>query len=176
VKRLPLTLVVAVALPLALVACGGENQAAETGAAAQTLAVTATDFRFDPAELRADGGEVAVALTNDGGAPHALAIRGHGVDESSDVIDGGDSTEFTVSLEDGTYEIYCPVGDHEEQGMVGTLTVGSGGGATTHEDDSTTEDTETEDDTGGADTGKTETGETDTDDSGGSGSDDATNY
>jgi plastocyanin len=171
VKRLPLTLVVALALPLALVACGDENQAAETGAAAQTLAVTATDFRFDPAELRADGGEVAVALTNDGGAPHALAIRGHGVDESSDVIDGGDSTELTTSVEDGTYEIYCPVDDHEAQGMVGTLTVGSGGdGSTTHEDDSTTHETETDDET---ETGETDTGDTGTDDSG---SDDATNY
>ncbi len=35
----------------------------------------------------------------------------------------GQSTEFKAELEPGTYEIYCPVGNHREQGMRGTLTV-----------------------------------------------------
>ena len=68
----------------------------------------------------------------------------------------GDSTSFTVTLEDGTYEIYCPVDGHKDMGMVGTLTVGAGGGGSGG--------TVTDDDTS-------------TDDSGsGTGSDDDTNY
>ena len=38
----------------------------------------------------------------------------------------GQSTEFKAELEPGTYEIYCPVGNHKEQGMRGTLTVEEG--------------------------------------------------
>ena len=179
-KRLAL-LLVALSLPLALVACGGGDEegdviGADTSGAAQTLSVTALDFEFDPAELSAHAGEVTFELGNDGDAPHALAVRGNGRDDSSEVIDGGESTSFSLDLEDGTYEIYCPVDDHEEQGMVGTLAVGLGGDgddATTHED-TTTGETETHEDED--DSGETETGETETGDSGGSGSDDATNY
>jgi uncharacterized cupredoxin-like copper-binding protein len=28
-----------------------------------------------------------------------------------------------VNLKAGIYELYCPVGDHEKRGMVGTLSV-----------------------------------------------------
>ncbi len=38
----------------------------------------------------------------------------------------GESTEFKAHLEPGTYEISCPVSDHREQGMRGTLTVEEG--------------------------------------------------
>ena len=38
----------------------------------------------------------------------------------------GQSTEFKAELEPGTYEISCPVGNHKEQGMRGTLTVEEG--------------------------------------------------
>ena len=38
----------------------------------------------------------------------------------------GESTEFKVDLGPGTYEISCPVSNHREQGMRGTLTVEEG--------------------------------------------------
>jgi plastocyanin len=151
-----------VALALLAAGCGGgdgEGDDEATGdAAAQTIQVSATDFQFDPADLTADAGEISFELTNDGEAPHALEIEGNGVEEASDTIDPGASTTLTVELEDGTYEIYCPVGDHADRGMVGTLTVGAGGGAggaTTGHDGET--------DTGGGDTGETDTGDDDED-------------
>jgi plastocyanin len=165
-------LAVALALPLAS-GCGGDEdedgngaQATDTGAAAaQTIQVSANEFAFDPSEISAQPGEITFELTNAGGAPHALEIEGSGVEESTETIDGGDSTSLTVDLDEGTYEIYCPVGDHADRGMVGTLTVGAGagagGGGTT--DGGTTTDGETE----------TENGETETedeDDDSGSGS------
>ncbi len=135
-------------LVVPLAACGGDEgeNGATDAAAAQTIQISATDFQFEPADITADAGEISFELTNDGESPHALEIEGNGVEEVSDTIDPGASTTLTVELDEGTYEIYCPVGDHEDRGMVGTLTVGAGGGsggATTGED---TGETETDDD------------------------------
>ncbi len=150
----PLALLLA-SLALALVAgCGGDENDGENGTqateggAAQTIQVSATEFAFDPAEISAEPGEITFELTNDGSAPHALEVEGNGVEEASETINGGESTSLTVDLDEGTYEIYCPVGDHAERGMVGTLAVGSGagagGGGTTREGETETEDGETE--------------------------------
>ena len=176
-RRLALLLVL-VAIPVA--GCGGDDGADEgaqatvettaTESAAQTIQVDAMDFMFMPEDLQAEPGEVTFELTNGGQAPHALEIEGEGVEEESDTIEGGESTSLTVELAEGTYRIYCPVGDHEERGMVGTLTVGAAapatGGTTTDDDDGETHTDETH--TGETDTGETETG--DDDGSGGSGS------
>ncbi len=165
--RLLALLAALLVLPLAA-ACGGDDGGeaspppgpAATGSdgeetpegAAQQIDMTADDFEFDPDELTLEPGEVTFELVNDGQAPHALAVEGEGLEESSERIDSGGSTELTVTLAEGTYEIYCPVGDHAERGMVGTLTVRAGGG--TGDDGSTTDDEGT-------------TGETDSDDVGG---------
>ncbi len=142
-------LLVALALPFAA-ACGGDDDAEPTAgdAAGQTIQVSATDFAFDPAEMSADAGEITFELSNDGESPHALEIEGNGVEEESDTIDPGASTTLTVELDEGTYEVYCPVGDHADRGMVGTLTVGAGaaGGGATTDDDGETETGETDDD------------------------------
>ncbi len=156
--------------------CGGDGGGGEAGGDGTTTAtgegtgqrveVSAKDFLFQPARLTVDAGEVTFVLTNDGNAPHALEIEGNGVEEETDTIDPGDSTELTVDLEDGTYEMYCPVDGHRERGMEGTLTVGAGGGGATT-DDSEGAETETGETQTGTTTDETETGE---DDSGGSGS------
>lgn len=36
----------------------------------------------------------------------------------------GESGSLTVDLQAGTYQIWCPVGNHRSQGMQTTLTVG----------------------------------------------------
>lgn len=179
-RRLTALLFVLLALPFAFAACGGgddgDEGGAETGAAAasETKHVVATDFEFDPSAITASDGNLTFEVMNEGGAPHALAIRGNGVDESSDTVDGGQSTTFEVSLQDGSYEIYCPVGDHADRGMVGTLQVGVGGGGTTPDEVQTGETETGETETGETgtegETGETETGETETEDSSGSGS------
>lgn len=66
---------------------------------------------------------------------HALEIRStegakvnykEGAVRTADLAPGASNPEFKVELEPGTYEIFCPVGHHEEQGMRGTLTVEEG--------------------------------------------------
>ena len=63
---------------------------------------------------------------------HALEIRstegaklnyGEGSVRTEDLPPGESAPEFKVNLGPGTYEISCPVGHHEEEGMKGTLTV-----------------------------------------------------
>ncbi|MCW4354678.1 plastocyanin/azurin family copper-binding protein [Hoyosella sp. YIM 151337] len=58
-----------------------------------------------------------------GDPPRALEIEGEGIEESSDTIGPGETTELTVTLELGTYELYCPFGNHQDQGMTVEITV-----------------------------------------------------
>ena len=55
--------------------------------------------------------------------PHAVEIEGDGVEEDDRDGHGGDAPPLTVELEAGDYTFYCPVGQHREAGMEGTLTV-----------------------------------------------------
>jgi plastocyanin len=149
-------LLATLAIPLAA-GCGGDEDEGGNGAqatdggGAQTIQVSATEFAFDPSDIAAEPGEVTFELTNDGGAPHALEIEGNGVEAETETIDGGETAELEVTLDDGEYEIYCPVGNHANQGMVGRIVVGGGaasGGATTGEDEDEMETTTGEDEEG----------------------------
>jgi uncharacterized cupredoxin-like copper-binding protein len=70
-------------------------------------------------------------VTNNGHATHAFAIQTpSGIQQTSSISPGASAT-LTVDIQkDGTYTFYCPVPGHRMLGMVGTLTVGSGGGST----------------------------------------------
>ena len=86
-------------------------------------------------------GTYQLEAVNTGSTQHGVEIEGNGVEEETETIGPGETATMTVELDqDGTYELYCPVGNHKDQGMEGTLVVGSGGAATTTDDDSTTTD------------------------------------
>jgi plastocyanin len=111
---------------------GGAATGAETtpqGSASSRLALVAEEsggLRFDRSRLDAQAGDVTIALDNPGRnqLPHAVEIEGEGVEEESGTIEPGAApTEVTANLRPGTYTFYCPVGDHRQQGMEGTLTV-----------------------------------------------------
>jgi plastocyanin len=150
---------------LALAACGGDDDSDEEAAApsgpAKTVQMSLVDYRLDPSNIQIDqAGTYSFQLTNDGGNDHALEIERGDFEEESDLVNPGQTGELTVELEEGEYELYCPVGNHRERGMVGTLVVGGGAMATTTDGDTpTTSETETE-----TETGETETeSETETD-------------
>jgi plastocyanin len=84
---------------------------------------------------------------NEGGAVHALEVDGHGIEEETEEIGGGETAEITVELtEEDEYELYCPVGNHRDQGMEGKVVVGGGGAGGAGTDETTTDETTTEDD------------------------------
>lgn len=99
--------------------------AAQTTAAkpAQTVALGATEFKFNPSKLNVKAGEVTFKVSNTGGVPHALEVEGNGVKAETDTIQPGGNAELKVNVKADTYEFYCPVGDHKQRGMVGELTV-----------------------------------------------------
>ena len=149
--RLLTYITVALALPLALLACGEDGDEASSG---QVVEITGTEFALAPPTVNLDEpGTYTFRFVNDGEFEHALEIEGHGVEEETDVIGGGETAELTVDLtEEGEYEMYCPVDDHRGMGMEGTVVVGGAtgtGGAGTGTEGSTMEDeTTTEDDDG----------------------------
>ena len=114
-----------VGLVLLLAACGSDDDESEPQSADTTISLI--DFALDPDEVSVGvGGTTTFRVVNDGQTEHALEIEGGGIEEETDVLGPGESAELTVELEEGKYELYCPVGNHREQGMEGTLTVGSG--------------------------------------------------
>jgi plastocyanin len=80
------------------------------------------ELAFDKTSLRAKPGRVTIAFDNPAQVPHAVEVEGNGVEEETETITDG-SARLTVDLEAGEYRFYCPVGNHEQAGMVGTLTV-----------------------------------------------------
>jgi plastocyanin len=120
VKHVALSLLLAAALA----GCGSDD--GDTGgeaAPADEVELVATDFAFEPSSLTVDAaGEHTLTLVNEGELPHALAFDD--LDAATGNVDPGASGEVTVELEPGSYTIYCPVGNHRDQGMEGTLVVG----------------------------------------------------
>ncbi len=94
---------------------------ASTGA--NRVEVTLSEFTIDmPTELSA--GMTEFVITNDGGATHGFEIEGNGIEmELENHLQGGQQGTLMVDLKPGTYEIYCPVGNHADQGMELNLTV-----------------------------------------------------
>jgi plastocyanin len=134
---------------LALAGCGGgsnstKNAASNTTGAKETATATATataesggggggetlqlaapadgSLKFDKKTLDAKAGKVTVDFDNPSSTPHAVAIEGNGVDESSQTVTGSKTT-VSADLKPGTYTFYCPVPGHRQAGMEGTLTV-----------------------------------------------------
>lgn len=129
-----------ISLLILLAACstpaGSDDQAADpstadpstadaTGAGAEPIAVTVSDFMIDPNEIELAGTTLTIDVTNDGPTPHNLSVR----DESDEIVlatedlGAGESETITGELEPGTYTIFCSLAGHESLGMAGTLTV-----------------------------------------------------
>ena len=93
------------------------------GGASEGERVALTEFKIDPVNPTAKAGVVTYDVVNEGSAPHALEIEGNGEEFETEVLNGGQSAELQATLKPGEYKWYCPVGNHAEQGMTGTLTV-----------------------------------------------------
>jgi uncharacterized cupredoxin-like copper-binding protein len=122
-----------------VVGCGGSDDDEDSSSNAATPAattgggggaggavdLTATDFKFDPSEPTVKSGEVSFTLKNDGQTEHSLEIEdvnGEDVEIEGDVSPGSSGT-LKANLALGSYEFYCPVGNHKEMGMTGEITV-----------------------------------------------------
>ncbi len=103
---------IAIAIPLTLVACGGSDSSSSTTAASDTgatsttqasttaasggssgaggsVAISETEFQLDPSDPSTKAGKVTFDVKNDGTVVHDLEIEGNGVQESTDPIGAG---------------------------------------------------------------------------------------
>jgi uncharacterized cupredoxin-like copper-binding protein len=109
---------------------GGEATPAATstapsgGGGGETVDMSLTDFALNPADPTVKPGTVTFDVTNDGQTTHALEVEGPGEEAETEDLSPGDSAKLTVDLsQPGTYEMYCPVGNHREMGMEGEVRV-----------------------------------------------------
>lgn len=105
--------------PAATVAPGGSQPPAAT-----SIAVSASEYRFEPATLTVPAGEITFRVTNAGTIEHEFEIfRGDQVVDEVEGLVPGLTRDLTVTLAAGDYTYVCKLSGHEEQGMKGTLTV-----------------------------------------------------
>jgi uncharacterized cupredoxin-like copper-binding protein len=129
------------ALGLAFAACGSDNGdeegSAPAGSPIRTITVEETEYALEPSSVQLErAGAYAFKVVNEGSVGHALEIEGEGIEEETDVLDPGQEATLTVELEEGSYKLYCPVGDHEDRGMTGGVGVAEPAPSTTDESDS----------------------------------------
>jgi uncharacterized cupredoxin-like copper-binding protein len=111
---------------------GAEDAQAPSGAkesVVKTIRVKETEFALKPAEITLEKpGTYLFKAVNSGGTVHALEVEGQGIEEETEDIQPGQSAELKVKLKTGTYELYCPVDGHKEEGMEGKVIVKEGSG------------------------------------------------
>jgi uncharacterized cupredoxin-like copper-binding protein len=119
------------AFALVLVGCGEDEEGEDAEAPLQTITITETDFALQPDSVAVEeAGTYAFEVVNEGEVEHALEVEGEGIEEETDTLGPGQRATLTVELDEGTYELYCPVGDHADRGMTGKLEVaGADGGS-----------------------------------------------
>ena len=131
-----LTLIAAIAV-LALAGCGGDDEdageldgtvgpAAASGGGGENLTLSADPggaLKFDKTELSAKAGKVTITMDNPSDVPHAIEIEGNGVEEAGKTVGKGAKSVAAADLKAGSYDFFCPVGNHRAEGMEGKLTV-----------------------------------------------------
>ena len=123
-RRFALTLALC---SLLVAACGDDDDSGRTVTAPANakLRVLADEYSFDPSAIVLRGaGTLTLTLRNQGSLAHNLKLFS-GDDEigGTPTLPAGRSESSRLNLEHGAYRMVCTVGDHEEQGMTGTLRV-----------------------------------------------------
>ena len=121
--------------PALLTGCGGGGYGSSSTTAAATTTgaggtaghrVTATESEYKIAlsATSVPAGTYSLAAVNQGKIDHALAIDGPGVsNKQTSTISPGSSQTLAVTLQKGTYDIFCPLPGHKALGMDAKLTV-----------------------------------------------------
>lgn len=84
--------------------------------------VDGNNYEFSPTKIEVNKGDTVKITFKDNDGMHNLVVDGYNV--KTNIIKGGteDSIQF-VADKSGTFEYYCSVGNHKEEGMVGSFIV-----------------------------------------------------
>ena len=143
-------LTLALALSIALVACGTGTSGADNAKPSSSGATVrggsqygGTDFlaeveeqkvavnadasmalKWDKTAYTAKPGDVTFVVKNPSPIEHQFSVEGNGINYASPTLKAGSTTNLTIKgLKAGEYKILCKVAGHSEGGMVATLTV-----------------------------------------------------
>jgi uncharacterized cupredoxin-like copper-binding protein len=105
-----------------------------SGGALETIVIKETEFKLSPSSVTlSKPGTYKFKTENKGTTQHSLGIEGKGVKsegseegeaELKQALNPGQSGVLTVTFQEpGTYEMYCPVDSHEQEGMKGEVVV-----------------------------------------------------
>lgn len=110
--------------PTPTVAASNGDQGANSSDPAQaTVHISLKDFVLDPETVAAKAGTITFVLKNEGRYTHDFRVEGQGTDEKAPKVGQGRTFEWQIALTPGTYHISCPISNHADRGMVGTLEV-----------------------------------------------------
>lgn len=99
----------------------------------EPVQVVLTEMNVDMPSTLPEG-RTLFTVSNEGDEEHSFEVEGQGIEKELDKhLQPGEVTTIDIDLVPGEYRVYCPVGDHADQGMEMTLTVtrSEGTGATT---------------------------------------------
>ena len=141
----------ALVLALMLASCGGggggsgskggsgssssaATKSGTSGGVIKTVLIKETEFKISPSSVTlSKPGTYAFKAENEGSTQHSLEIEGKGLKseegeggeaELEQTLNPGESGVLTVTFQKpGTYEMYCPVDAHEQEGMKGEVVV-----------------------------------------------------
>lgn len=100
---------------------GTSAPAATTG---KTVSATETEFHIALSSKSMKAGTYTFKVKNAGTITHALTVDGPGVsDKSTGDLSPGDTAMLTVTLKPGSYDVFCPIGNHKMEGMDETVKV-----------------------------------------------------
>jgi iron uptake system component EfeO len=116
--------VVVAALGLIAAGCGDSSSpaTADSNAKIQSVAIALTDAGCDPAAVKIPAGPVTFKVENKGASAvtELEVTKGKRILGEIENLADGFSGDFSLTLQPGTYELYCPNGKSSERG---TLTV-----------------------------------------------------
>ena len=129
-------MVIAAAFLAGCSSSGGGGGAGTTSASAGTgsssaavagTAVTATEkeYSISLSTQTFTAGPYTFTVHNTGETAHNLTIEGPGVDkQATSTIQPGQTATLAVTFQKGSYEVWCSVDEHKDQGMDLHITVG----------------------------------------------------
>jgi plastocyanin len=133
--------VIPAALVLAAAACGGSSSSDNSSSPPATSSTggstamasgggASVDVALKDFSISVSGGgsmapgQYTFHVSNDGPSAHNLTIDGPGVeDAATPTFSSGETEDLTVTLQSGSYELFCSVPGHKQAGMETKLTV-----------------------------------------------------
>ena len=85
------------------------------------------EYQLVPNKIRIRPGRLVITfvLRNEGRFAHNFHLEGPGVEAHAEKFSPGRTVRIEVALQEGEYKISCPLSNHDQRGMHGTLNVTS---------------------------------------------------